>query len=552
MSWLRTIHVKGAGALAFVLLLFAGCTFSDDRPHCSSNMDCGPQRDCFKGFCVQTAANGGAGKGGGGGRAGSPTTTGGRTGSVTNPNMAAGTSGAAGAGGSTTVGRGEAGRGGAGEGGNGTTPTAGTGGPDITCQDGDQRPCALEGPSSGGMPEQCNRGLQVCSDGKFGDCTADSRPLPEACNGLDDDCNGMVDDGLAASGECYPSGMAGCVKIGNTYQCTGVCKIGMQTCVNGVVGGCTGFTGPSTESCANPADENCDGTSDENCACTGTQPRSCYTGTAGTQDKGKCKAGTQTCTNGTLGPCSGQTTPAAESCANEGADDDCDGTEDNIRDRGTPCVVPTNKGPCMLGTQQCQGNNANLVCVTPAGTTEVCNGVVDDDCDGKIDEGFDLMTDEMHCGSCTRACASGETCCGGVCKNTKTDAGFCGGCEASNKCATDEACCNGLCKNTKTDANFCGGCEASNKCATGDSCCDGKCADTTTDELHCGMCPTACTGTDQCCAGKCISLADNMNCGSCNKACSGSVAVDGGTESCMCMLSGTSATCSTMSNMTCP
>jgi hypothetical protein len=45
---------------------------------------------------------------------------------------------------------------------------------------------------------------------------------------------------------------------------------------------------------------------------------------------------------------------------------------------------------------------------------ETCNGV-DDDCDGGIDEDWDLATDSAHCGSCDTACATGAACSAAVC-----------------------------------------------------------------------------------------------------------------------------------------
>jgi hypothetical protein len=50
---------------------------------------------------------------------------------------------------------------------------------------------------------------------------------------------------------------------------------------------------------------------------------------------------------------------------------------------------------------------------------ELCNGQ-DDDCDGKVDNGFDLLGDELNCGQCGTACNSGpnRTCCDGTCKKS--------------------------------------------------------------------------------------------------------------------------------------
>jgi hypothetical protein len=49
--------------------------------------------------------------------------------------------------------------------------------------------------------------------------------------------------------------------------------------------------------------------------------------------------------------------------------------------------------------------------------TELCNGL-DDDCDGKADNGFDLLGDEQNCGQCGNHCNVGpnRTCCSGTCK----------------------------------------------------------------------------------------------------------------------------------------
>jgi hypothetical protein len=43
----------------------------------------------------------------------------------------------------------------------------------------------------------CTGGTQTCNDGGFSGCLGQQLPLAELCNGLDDDCDGAADDGLA-------------------------------------------------------------------------------------------------------------------------------------------------------------------------------------------------------------------------------------------------------------------------------------------------------------------------------------------------------------------
>src|SRR6185295_5070642 len=94
----------------------------------------------------------------------------------------------------------------------------------------------------------------------------------------------------------------------------------------------------------------------------------------------------------------------AEVC--NGKDDDCDGAVDNLT--GT-CGIEA--GACHAGARGC-GTDGHEICdgaTTPG--DELCNGV-DDDCDGKIDEGFDLgVPCAVGVGACRRTgmrvCAPG-------------------------------------------------------------------------------------------------------------------------------------------------
>ena len=64
------------------------------------------------------------------------------------------------------------------------------------CADGDTRPC-------GSDVGQCEMGVQTCQNGAWGTCEGAIGPQPEVCDGQDNNCNGIVDEGLRnACGQC--------------------------------------------------------------------------------------------------------------------------------------------------------------------------------------------------------------------------------------------------------------------------------------------------------------------------------------------------------------
>ncbi|MFI5307928.1 MAG: hypothetical protein ACHQ53_11270, partial [Polyangiales bacterium] len=266
---------------------------------------------------------------------------------------------------------------------------------------------------------------------------------------------------------------------------------------------------------------------------------SCYSGPAATLGVGTCASGTQTCTGNTFGDCVGSVTPVDETCQNQGADDDCDGTKDNVLHVGDNCTDPKKTGVCSTGTLRCQGtSSAAPTCVTPdPAAAEACDGQ-DDDCDGATDEGFHLNDDTANCGHCGTTCAVGQSCCSGSCKDTRGDGSHCGMC--TNSCGSGLDCCDGQCTNQKQDQSNCGACGTmcgtgstccgGACCAAGSTCCGSACVDPMTDGDNCGMCGHSCPSGQTCCAGGCVNLnTSNTNCGKCGNNCG----LLGATCSCM-------------------
>jgi hypothetical protein len=65
----------------------------------------------------------------------------------------------------------------------------------------------------------CAPGLTTCTAGVPSACTAVT-PTTELCNGLDDDCNGVIDDGFNSGQECFSSGMGAC-RTSGVLVCAG-------------------------------------------------------------------------------------------------------------------------------------------------------------------------------------------------------------------------------------------------------------------------------------------------------------------------------------------
>jgi MYXO-CTERM domain-containing protein len=232
-----------------------------------------------------------------------------------------------------------------------------------------------------GFTKYCNRPSHPAQDL----CTDPGETL---CNGVDDNCNGATDEGLLnLCGTCGPAPTEICDLVDN--DCDTLTDEG---------GVCTPGCTPTAEICNN-RDDDCDTMIDDGVT------RPCGSSI------GECRPGTQTCTAGTWGPCAGSVGPVAETCDNR--DNDCDGRTDGFT---RPCG--SSVGVCRPGTQLCTAGSWSADCVGAyTGGPEVCN-LLDDDCDGSTDEGDPGGGGECggSVGEClpgTRHCVGGALVCVG-------------------------------------------------------------------------------------------------------------------------------------------
>lgn len=265
-----------------------------------------------------------------------------------------------------------------------------------------------------GSPGKSNPGCDLDGDGyyslKGGDCD-DLDPkihidAEESCNGQDDDCNGVTDDGIVApTGICPSLGICGgagskdgTAKQGAIAQCDGkagfVCdyptgyEAAKETLCDGFDNDCDGLTdegllnacgkcgAPPGEVC-NGQDDDCDGETDEGVAATEV---ACGGQGVCLLAKGKCVEGKAVCVQD----------PAFQATETtcDGQDNDCDGQTDEMMG---------STGMCSVGTGECSAQGAPFCAVDgsvgcnatpkPAGQ-EMCGNGKDDNCDGATDEGF--------------------------------------------------------------------------------------------------------------------------------------------------------------------
>jgi len=258
-------------------------------------------------------------------------------------------------------------------------------GKDNNCDGKTDEPFALGAACTVGVGECVKAGDTVCGpDGLSAVCSAKpGNPVPELCDGKDNNCDGKTDETwddkggpcLAGKGECQALGIYVCNQAQTDIECNAV------------------PAQPLPELC-DGKDNNCDGEVDEE------WPEK---GVACSDGKGECLAlGVYKCTqDGSDAACSavaGQ--PKPETC--DGKDNDCDGFTDpegaggcallykdsdldNYGDKSVPgrCLCKAEPPYTATVSGDCDDTKA----AANPGMAESCATVFDDDCDGQTNEG---------------------------------------------------------------------------------------------------------------------------------------------------------------------
>ena len=222
----------------------------------------------------------------------------------------------------------------------------------------------------------------VCPSGG-GDCDDNSNQVKpnatELCDDLDNNCNTQTDEGCNGDGDAY------CSKLKVTIGTPKVCTAGGGDCDD-----TTSLVSPAAVESCNSKDDNCNGLTDEAGAtgCSnwyydgdqdgyGTSSFLCQCAASGlytTKTTGDCNDTCPTCAPGKAEMCDG-----LDNNCNNSVDEGCNGDGDGYCTKamttvGTPAVCTKGGGDC----------NDVLATINP-GANETCNNV-DDNCNGTTDE----------------------------------------------------------------------------------------------------------------------------------------------------------------------
>jgi Protein of unknown function (DUF1565)/Putative metal-binding motif len=343
-------------------------------------------------------------------------------------------------------------------------------------------------------------------------------PRPEVCNGVDDNCNGLIDEGLvdvngnyvtvracgSCAGDCYQvlldlardggavvDGAATCEQRAGVLTCVPRrCAPGYypsppaapQVCAPAVSSQCRPCT--ITDDCQVPGDQCVTVGNDPGTFCAQScDPASPYLGCQGRLGEQDC------CPQGAL--C--QFVNGQRQCVPRGNSCLCDPSRAGF---ARSCFVSNGVNTCV-GQQTCDLSGAFGSCDTSRTTIELCDGR-DNNCNNLIDEPFINTQDsgtydtDQHCGSCTNDCTA---------RWSATIQHAVGGCVVDGgvpgcaivACTTDTVPGGGACR---VDAD----CGPGRSCQAGTYQCVEPCAPGCAAGEQCvsGLCAPTCSGDAQC------------------------------------------------------
>ena len=364
----------------------------------------------------------------------------------------------------------------------------------------------------------------VCGSGFVG-------PIPERCNGRDDNCDGgLPSEEIDHDGDGYLA----CSGCGGENLATGI--IGCDDCAawnssryptapemcNNVDDDCEGGISDDGADECTPTYPNCCGSlgicvnilNDRfHCGgcgapCSNMRANRCVNGTCRCGAGAECVPGQQCVGTAPAGSCQCNFTSCGAGC--------CSGTscveyinqgDGNCGDNGDACAACPHNRACSSGECLCFGQ------VNPPGET-VCDDNVDNDCDGSIDCA-DGQCDTRTCDANGMVCSGSSCVCSGNGGTTQTNESTCGD-NHDNDCDGQTDCADGDCNGDSCGANgmVCSGgacvCSgnggatqlAESTCNDGhDNDCDGQtdCADGQCDLDPCGANGRICiSGACQC------------------------------------------------------